>query len=81
MIYTIVGLIGALMGMSAYALMVAKKIEPYGLPYLMTNLVAASLVAVSNLSQFNLPSVIMQAFYISVTLYGLWKYKENNATT
>jgi hypothetical protein len=75
-IYTCVGLAGAAIGMTAYLLLMAKRLESHSYRYLGMNLVAASLVAVSNIAQFNLPSCIMQAFYITVTFYGLCNVKK-----
>ncbi len=71
-IYTAIGFVGMIMIVSAYAYLTAKD-EPN--PFILhgTNLVGATLLAISLLVHTNLPSLVLEAIWISVAIWGLTK--------
>ncbi|OED37972.1 hypothetical protein AB833_21570 [Chromatiales bacterium (ex Bugula neritina AB1)] len=69
-LYEILGLVGVVFYMLAYSLLQLGKINGDGYLYTMLNLVAAVLVLVSLVHQFNLASVIIQLSWIVFSLIG-----------
>jgi len=71
-IYTAIGFAGMIMIVSAYAYLTAKD-NPN--PFLLhgTNLLGATLLAISLMVHTNLPSLVLEAIWIAVALWGLSK--------
>ncbi|WP_271439330.1 CBU_0592 family membrane protein [Pontixanthobacter luteolus] len=69
---TLVGFVGMIMIVSAYGYLTAKDSPD---PFILhgTNLVGATLLAVSLLVHTNLPSLVLEAIWISVAIWGLTK--------
>ena len=69
---TLVGFVGMVMIVSAYAYLTASKAAN---PFILhgTNLLGAILLAISLLVHTNLPSLVLEAIWIGVALWGLTK--------
>ena len=69
---TLVGFAGMIMIVSAYGYLTAKDAPN---PFILhgTNLVGAVLLAISLLVHTNLPSLVLEAIWISVAVWGLTK--------
>lgn len=69
---TLIGFVGMIMIVSAYAYLTAKDNPD---PFILhgTNLVGAILLAISLLVHTNLPSLVLEVIWISVAVWGLTK--------
>lgn len=69
----ILGLIGAVLFVVAYAGMHLEKLDPHGVTALLMNLIGAVLVLISLAYDFNLPSFVLETIWGLVAAYGLIK--------
>ena len=72
--WEIVGLIGALTYTSAYILAAYDILTSKSRYYYLLNLIAALLVLCSLYMHYNLASVVIQIFFASVSLVGMWRH-------
>lgn len=77
-IATIAGVIGSLMVAIAYFLLILEKVKPMDIWYNVINLSAAILLSISLFYHFNLGSVIIEIFWISISLLGIYKKLKRN---
>ena len=70
----IVGLIGVAILIVTYAMLQFDKIDPKGFWYSFNNMIVAVLVTVSLLYSFNLASMVIEVFWFSLSVYGIWNY-------
>lgn len=70
-IYTAIGLAGFAAYVAAYGLLQLGRIDGNGVAYTLLNIVAAGLVLVSLLEDFNLASVLIQVTWITLGLVGI----------
>jgi|GEM_PF-417046 len=70
-IYAVIGIIGVAFYLGSYAALQFGLIAGRGFAYPTCNLIAASCVAVSLIDAYNLSSLLIQAFFICVSLYGI----------
>lgn len=71
--YDLIGLIGVGLIILLYALLQLEKIDPKRVAYSLGNLVGAIMILISLTHHFNLPSVVIECFWIAISLYGLIK--------
>ena len=76
----IVGIAGTALVVAAFFLLQLEKVNPKGLAYNLMNLSGASFLLFSLCINFNLASFIIELFWISASLIGLWKYWRTNKT-
>ena len=67
----LVGVAGFVFYMLAYALLQLGKISGQGYCYVILNMLAAILVLISLIHQFNLASLLIQLSWIMISLIGL----------
>jgi len=67
------GIVGVCLGMLNYWLLVTGRVVSDGAAYLLINVAAAVLLLASLLEQFNLPTLMINAFYLGVSVWGLWR--------
>jgi hypothetical protein len=67
----LIGLLGALLILGAYAGVQFKRLDPHGLIALLLNLAGAGLVLVSLYFRFNLASALLEAAWAVIALVGL----------
>ena len=70
----IVGLIGVTLLIVTYAMLQFDRIDPKGFWYSFNNMIVAVLVTVSLLYSFNLASMVIEVFWFSLSVYGIWNY-------
>ena len=79
LISNIIGVIGAILVVVAYALLQFEKTNPRTYTYNLINLSGGVLLFASLVINFNLGSFIIEIVWITVSLYGLYKtYQESN---
>lgn len=66
-----VGLLGVGFYLSSYALLQMGVLRGNGYPYVVMNLIAASLVLVSLQASFNMSSALIQIFWIVISVFGI----------
>ena len=71
--FDLVGNIGVLLMVVAYLLLQLEKMSSSAVSYLLLNTVGAMLVIISLKFRFNLSAVLMEAFWLVISLYGLAK--------
>lgn len=71
-IYSLIGFVGMACIIGAYFYLTAKD-EPN--PFILhgTDLVGAALLTVSLLVHTNWPSLVLEAFWAAIAIWGLWK--------
>jgi hypothetical protein len=72
MMYNSIGYMGVVLYVCAYALLNAGKIDGNGNNYIILNMVAACLLIISLMNDFNGPSFTTQSIWIGLSLYGLY---------
>jgi hypothetical protein len=69
--FTIAGITGAVVLMAAYFANQQRWLSSDHFLFPLLNLIGAGLILVSLYSQWNLPSVVIEAFWIGISLVGL----------
>jgi predicted membrane protein len=77
-IFQIIGFIGMLFVVYAYFLLQTHKVTTVTLRFQLLNLIGAILLIISLLVHFNLGSFLIEIFWITITLYGMWKNRKKN---
>lgn len=77
-LFEVIGVAGFILYMLAYAMLQTGKITGHGYPYTLLNLIAASLVLTSLICQFNLASFLIQVSWITISVYGLMRRRNEN---
>jgi len=76
--HQIIGVIGTVIYISTYFLVQISWIKAPGYSYCLLNIMAASLVGISLLFEFNLASALIQASWILISIIGITKLVYNN---
>jgi len=71
--YDVVGLLGVGAILAAYALLQAGRWRTQDLVYSLTNAIGAVLVLVSLRYDYNMPAVVIELFWLAISLYGMWQ--------
>ena len=69
--YTIVGLVGVIFAIAAYLASQLRIIRSDMWLFPAANLACSTMVGVSLIDKWNLPSFILQTTYVIISLYGL----------
>jgi hypothetical protein len=69
--YTVLGILGAACFVAAYFGTLQGWLDPAGWRFPAVNLLGASLVLVSLMDAWNLPSVVLELFWAAISIYGL----------
>ena len=72
--YDILGTIGVGVIVVTYLLLQLGRIKSEQLVYSLLNGVGAALILISLYYDFNLPSVIVEAFWLVISIFGILKY-------
>ncbi|MEM7257476.1 MAG: hypothetical protein AAF404_08815 [Pseudomonadota bacterium] len=72
--FDVAGLIGVFVYVGSYTALQFGRIDGNSIQYCLCNGAAASLVLISLFHDFNLASAIIQIVWISVSLFGLYRY-------
>ncbi|WP_179378803.1 CBU_0592 family membrane protein [Jannaschia marina] len=65
------GLLGAILYMASYTLLAGRRLSGDSVPYFLLNLAAATLVLISLNTSFNFASLMIQAFWILVSVLSI----------
>ena len=65
---------GVVMLIVTYLMLQLNKISSDGLAYSLLNAVGASLIVVSLLYDFNLSALLMEVFWVLISLLGIYRY-------
>ncbi len=71
--YDWIGMIGTLMVLGAFFLLQAGRVHGNGLPYQLLNLFGAAGIMVSLWGNFNISVFLLEAAWIAVSLYGIFR--------
>lgn len=79
----IVGYIGSAMIIWAYFLLQSGKVTSDDITYPLINLIGAILLMISLMVHTNMPSIIIEIFWIGISVYGVWKIlkKKNKSSS
>ncbi len=69
--FELIGLTGFVFYMMAYGLLQLGRIDGNGQRYVVLNLVAALMVLISLVDQFNLASMLIQVSWVAISMIGL----------
>ena len=72
-LFDLVGVIGTALVIVAYFSTQQGWLDANDWRFPLANLVGAFLILVSLWADWNLPSFVMEAFWILISLYGLWR--------
>ena len=70
-IYDVAGLLGAALIIIAYLLLQLRKIDADNVWYSAANAAGAALILLSLWFKFNLAAVIIETFWLAISLYGI----------
>lgn len=71
-LYNVIGLLGASMYLLSYFLLNTRKLSGDSINYISMNIVAAICVSISLVEYYNLPSLIIQLFWIVISIVGIY---------
>ena len=72
--YDIVGTLGVAVIILTYVLLQIERVRSDQLIYSLLNAVGAALILVSLYFDFNLPSVVVEGFWLVISLFGIGKW-------
>jgi len=70
----VVGTVGVLIIVVAYLLLQVERISPKSLEYSLSNAIGSIMILYSLMEHWNLASVVIEVFWIMISLYGVYKY-------
>jgi CDP-diglyceride synthetase len=70
----IIGFVGVALLISTYAMLQFNRIDPKGFWYSFNNMIVAILVGISLYYTPNLASIVIEVFWFSLSVYGLFQY-------
>ncbi len=68
----LIGMIGVVLGLSAYILLQLQKLRSDDYCYLLMNLASSSSLVISLVTHWNLAGFAINSIWIGVTIMGLW---------
>jgi multidrug transporter EmrE-like cation transporter len=69
-----IGNIGVVVLVVAYLMLQLQKLSSEGLAYSLLNAIGASLIVVSLIVNFNLSALLMEVFWVLISLVGIYRY-------
>ena len=72
--YDILGTLGVAIIILTYVLLQIERIRSTQLIYSLLNAIGASLILVSLYFDYNFPSVVVEFFWLVISLFGIGKY-------
>lgn len=78
-LFDALGVAGTVMVLTGYALPQLGRLSPNDPRYLLLNLVGAGLIVLSLLDTFNLSAFLMEAAWVLISLFGLWRWWRRRA--
>lgn len=75
--YDVIGTVGVGTIIFTYVLLQTGRLRSEQLSYSVLNAAGAALILISLYFEFNLPSVVVEFFWLVISLYGIGKYLLN----
>ena len=72
--YDIIGTLGVAIIILTYVLLQIERVRSDQLIYSLLNAIGAAFILVSLYFEFNLPSVVVEVFWLLISLFGIGKY-------
>ena len=72
--YDIVGTLGVAIIILTYVMLQIERVRSDQLVYSLLNAIGAALILISLYFDFNLPSVVVEFFWLLISLFGIGKY-------
>ena len=72
--YDILGTLGVAIIVLTYILLQTERVRSDQLVYSLMNAIGAALILISLYFDFNLPSVVVEVFWLLISLFGIGKY-------
>ena len=72
--YDILGTLGVAIIVLTYILLQTERVRSDQLAYSLMNAVGAALILISLYFDFNLPSVVVEVFWLIISLFGIGKW-------
>jgi hypothetical protein len=73
-LFDVVGIIGVAIIILTYLLLQLQRIRSDQLSYSLLNGVGAALILISLYYDFNLPSVVVEVFWLVISVFGITRY-------
>jgi hypothetical protein len=70
-LYDWLGSLGALLIVGSYLLLQLERVDPKQLSYSLANAIGAALIIVSLVFDFNLSALIVESFWLAVSVFGI----------
>ncbi len=70
----LIGNVGVVVLVITYGMLQLNKISSDGLAYSLLNAAGASLIVVSLIYDFNLSALLMEVFWVLISLLGIYRY-------
>lgn len=70
-----IGIIGVICILGAYFMLQKGAWNAHSQKYIFTNMAGSACVILSLMDNWNLPSFLIQAFWIAISIYGLIRHK------
>ena len=74
-LFDLIGIAGTLLVIAAYFATQQGWLRADDWRFPLTNLIGAALILVSLWADWNLPSFVMEIFWLAISLYGLWRIR------
>ena len=68
------GNVGVVVLMITYLMLQLNKLRSDGLAYSLLNAIGASLIVISLLYDFNLSALLMEVFWVLISILGIYRY-------
>jgi len=77
LIYDVIGLIGVSIVVYAYFLLQTEKLTIKDIKYSLMNAIGSIFIIISLLINFNLPSLIIEGFWVLISFIGIIRHIKN----
>ena len=76
----LVGNLGVALVILAYLGLQLERLDARGLAYSAANAVGAAMILVSLSRDFNLSAVVIEVFWVGISLLGIWRWQRRRPT-
>jgi multidrug transporter EmrE-like cation transporter len=70
----LIGNIGVVILVTTYLMLQLNKLSSNGLAYSLLNAIGAALIVISLLVDFNLSALVIEVFWVLISLLGIYRY-------
>ena len=76
----LIGNLGVALVILAYLGLQLERLDARGLVYSAANAIGAAMILVSLSRDFNLSAVVIEVFWVGISLLGLWRWQRRRRT-